>query len=86
MSALQKFLEADSADTGDLNIGGAFYNSNAFYNMSLQFGADVVNDYYIGPNQSSEDYGFYCRNFDGNISYLNVSCLTNLKFSLPLYG
>lgn len=88
MSALQQtFLGVDSADTADVDLAGAF-NSNAFYNMSLLSGSDLVDDYFFGPNQSgSGEYGFYCRNsIDVNISYLNVSCETNLKFSVPLYG
>ena len=32
------------------------------------------------------DSDYYCSNFEGNITYLNISCETQLSYSLPLYG
>ena len=84
MSALETYL---GADTDANNVALETFDSSVLYNMSLLSVNDEVGDYYVGPNQSGgEEYGFYCRNFEGNISYLNVSCETNLKFSVPLYG
>lgn len=39
---------------------------------------------YNGSGYNDSDY--YCSNFEGNITYLNISCETQLSYSLPLYG
>ncbi|CAO1419194.1 unnamed protein product [Diamesa tonsa] len=39
---------------------------------------------YNGSGFNDSDY--YCSNFEGNITYLNISCETQLSYSLPLYG
>lgn len=36
------------------------------------------------PEPDDDPYG--CQNYANNLTYLNVSCSTDLAFSVPLYG
>ena len=62
----------------NLSIVANFVNFNATT-------IDTTEPYeYNGSGYNDSDY--YCSNFEGNITYLNISCETQLSYSLPLYG
>lgn len=61
--------------------GGSHHNiSTNLYDQQQQH--QNLSAFYLpdGDNLS------YCQNFDGNLTYLNVSCESNLPFSIILYG
>lgn len=64
---------SSSAGSNDTNI-----NNYNLYDSVVQHN---FTDFYL-----PSDNGSYCQNFNGNYSYLNVSCESNLQFSLILYG
>lgn len=63
----------------NLSIVASFESLNATTTI------DTTEPYeYNGSGYNDSDY--YCSNFEGNITYLNISCETQLSYSLPLYG
>lgn len=66
--------------------------SNMFMNDGVISGTDYVDDDLLdynvenGGGTATHLMSPDCMHYSGNITYLNVSCETILKYSVPLYG
>ncbi|KAG4076060.1 hypothetical protein HA402_010855 [Bradysia odoriphaga] len=68
------------------------FNTKSFHSLnSEQNISDRYNEYSMNPTDMPYDdiyyEDMYCMNVNmNNMSYLNISCETNLSYSVPLYG
>lgn len=69
--------------------GNSFNLLNSEQNISEQYNEYLTNrtsEYMPYDDESYYDEA-YCMNVDqNNMTYLNISCETNLSYSVPLYG
>lgn len=67
--------------------GNSYHLLNSEQNISErhnEYSMNRTNEYMSYNDSDSEE--LYCMNEVNNMSYLNISCETNLSYSVPLYG